>query len=164
MTCLLCLWASATFMRADEKATVFVEAEDERANGDVIVRDQPGCFGGSYATTGRDWNPVFSCNVPEESGNYRIFVRARGYNMILKAMDEAGAQHQLKAVFQVPATWSWIDFGSFSREQLRRNLWLIRSAGGSQDAGIDAVILTTDPEFHPDKLSPEAMAKLAFKS
>ncbi|MDX2082346.1 MAG: hypothetical protein SFU53_16300 [Terrimicrobiaceae bacterium] len=133
-----------------------VEPEDNPFNGDVMIQEEEGASGGSYVRTEKRYGPLFATPVPDGSEPLTIWVRARGHAVCLKAIDNEGTQTELKWIFGMPAEWSWRSFGTFDRGRLQSKLLIIRSDSATEDAGLDAVILSEDPGFDPNTMSPNS--------
>jgi len=127
-----------------------IEPEDKPYNGDVQVEPEEGTMGGSYVRTEKAYGPLFSLEVPEGKEPLTIWVRARGQALCLKAVAEDNSQTELKWLFKMPEVWTWRSFGTFDRADLKFRIAIIRNPQGTEDAGLDAVILSSDPSFDPN--------------
>ena len=84
-----------------------------------------------------------------------VWVRYRGFAVQLKGVDSKGTQNGLNWLWKRPSTFKWASFGAHTRTELGDKILVIRGPNSRAKSGIDAVVVTTDPNFNPDKAYPE---------
>lgn len=130
-----------------------MQAEATAQTTGAKVYNDADALGGSYTMHPKDFNPVFKLETPGgATGEYTIWVRARGVGLQLKAeSSEGGPQEELKWIWKTGNDWTWTSFGRFPTEKFGRRIVIIRGKNPSDNAGLDAVILSSDPAFDPTK-------------
>ena len=128
------------------------------------LRPDPTAFGGSFATNDRPYNPVVTASLPSGWTAAQVWVHQRGGPFQLKGN---GGGSELQWVWDQPATWTWVNYGTFTRAQLSDNFLFIRADKLAADAGIDAVVVVAgDTKPAPadlDVLTKQAAADLKKK-
>jgi hypothetical protein len=149
LTPFLALVTALTAIGADE-ATLLIQAESTADDIGATVMADGDALEGSYAMNDRDYNPVFKMDTPTGAESYTIWIRARGTGLQLKAAPEAGqSQKELKWIWKPGKTWTWKSYGTFPAADLGAQIVIIRGKEPADDAGLDAVIITSDPGFDP---------------
>ncbi len=133
------------------------EAEDIPGAGDA-KREDPTARGGAYTHNPRAWNPVVMFDVPADVDSATVWVLRRGGPFLAKGTP-GGTQADLAWNYDKPADWAWHNFGTYSRAQLGDKIVVIRGGTLAEDAGIDTVILSSDPTFNPKILGASAAPK-----
>ena len=160
---------SATFLgiflaagvRAEDPKPILYEAETGKWRGDAEVKSDEKAREGQYVTQPKAYLPLMRIPVPEQGDSFKVWVRVRGYGVCLKSIADDKSQTELKWIYGVPATWTWVSFGNFPREKLQNEILIIRGPGDDASAGLDAVILAPAPDFDPNSLSEEELKNLA---
>jgi Glycosyl hydrolases family 39 len=133
--------------------TSLVEAE---ANPPGQVITDSSASGGKYVTSQQAYQPLASAPLPsgvEEP--IMVWVRYRGVAVQLKGIAADGSQKELNWLWDRPSTFRWASFGSHSRAELGNKILVIGGPDRLEKAGVDALVLTTDPNFNPYAAAPE---------
>jgi hypothetical protein len=150
---LLALCAALASARAadDEPFVHLVEAENAELNtADVKVLDDAAADGGKYGAGKGDYQPIVMIDLPTiVAPRVSIWVRNRGQAIQLKGLLADGNQADLNWDWSKPAEWKWINLGTYERERVAAGLLIIRAPDSAANAGIDAVIVTSDLAFRP---------------
>jgi|GEM_PF-5234998 len=132
--------------------------ETDKANGEVIRNEDDTAWDGEYASHNKEYNPIFIAPTSDIQGDrIHIWARMRGYAVQVKAGMKGGAQVELGWTWDKPAEWKWLKLGSYDQEQLGESVIIIRGPDAAPNAGIDAVLLTSDPALDPSTLDHEAL-------
>jgi hypothetical protein len=155
----LCAIATAAGVtkRADLPAPgprhVVVLAADAAAPGLETVPD-PAALGGRYLKAPTGYRPAVFAGLPTEGDPVLVWVRYRALALQMKIL-EGGKQQE------TPWNWDtkdkafgWRAIGPYSRELLGDGILFIAAPTDDPRAGIDAVVVTTDPAFRPDGSAP----------
>jgi hypothetical protein len=127
-----------------------VEAESEQNRADIRRVADPAASGGVFVHAPKDYAPVFRAYVPAKGDSFTIWVRHRGHAVQLKTFEPDGiTQIEHAWAWHKGSEWKWSKLGTFSRITLGSEILLIRGPGATADAGLDAVIFSTDPAFVP---------------
>jgi hypothetical protein len=149
LTPVVALLTAFTSLAADEDP-MLIQAESSADDLGAEVLSDGDALQGSYAMNSRDYNPVFKMETPSGAESYTIWIRARGTGLQLKAAPEAGgSQKELKWIWKPGKTWTWKSFGTFPAADLGAQIVIIRGKEPADDAGLDAVIISSDPGFDP---------------
>jgi len=154
----ICLAAG---VRAEDPKPILYETEIGKWRSDAEVKSDETASGGQYVTQPKAYLPLMKIPIPEEGEYYNVWIRVRGYGVCVKSIAEDKSQTELKWLYRVPATWTWMSFGNFPREKLQKEILIIRGPGDDAAAGLDAVILAPEPAFDPNSLNEEELSKLA---
>ncbi len=117
-----------------------VLAEKSPGAGDGL-RSDPGTIGKFFATNDRPYNPVVTAGMPGSWSQAQVWVRQRGGPFQLKGK---GGATEIQWQWEIPATWTWISYGTHTRENLGESFLFIRSDKLAPDGGIDVIILLRD--------------------
>jgi hypothetical protein len=128
-----------------------VEAEDRESNrASVAISAAADASGGSYVNNPSSYNPLFTGDWPaEEAERLTIWARVRRHAIQLKTTSEDGKQTEFSWNWSRPAEWRWVNLGTHERAKLGVGFLIIRGADAPEGAGLDAVIVTNDPNFRP---------------
>jgi Glycosyl hydrolases family 39 len=124
-----------------------VEAEANPL-GQVITDSS--ASGGKYVTSQQAYQPLISAPLPpgvEEP--IMLWVRYRGVAVQLKGIAADGSQKELNWLWDRPSTFRWASFGAHSRTELGNKTLVIGGPDRLEKSGVDAVVVTTDPDFNP---------------
>ncbi len=147
--------ASPGLVLAPDAYSVTLAAKSPGA-GDSL-RSDPGTFGEFFATNDRPYNPIVTSTLPAGWTSAQVWVRQRGGPFQLKGN---GGASELQWNWSSPPTWTWVDYGTYTREQLTEKFLFIRSDTLAPDAGIDAVVLIRD-EARPTSADLDLVTKQA---
>ena len=90
-------------------------------------------------------NPFPPKASPSRSGLVGV-----GHGICLKSKSPEGKQRELKWLFNWPTDeWTWRCFGTFRRDELGEAIVLIRQPNAAPGAGLDAVVISADPDYLP---------------
>lgn len=130
---------------------ILLEAEDQAVNKASVRRvDDPAASGGRFVVSGADYNPLFAADNPAiETTRLSYWVRVRGVSVQLKSAAADGTQTELKWSWEKSDEWKWVHLGTYDRAQLGVGFIIIRGPSPRAGAGLDAVIISTDPDFKP---------------
>lgn len=148
----LCLPSGHAQDGAATKPTL-IQAEATAETTGAKVYEDAKALGGSYTMHPKDFNPVFKVETPSGATEYTIWVRARGVGLQLKAApsSDGGSQEELKWIWKIGDDWGWKSFGKFPVDKLGASIVIIRGKNPKENAGLDAVILSSNPAFDPTK-------------
>ena len=127
--------------------TSSVEAETN-PEGPVITDSS--ASGGKYVTSEKAYEPLVSAPLP--SGVKEpiiVWVRYRGVAVQLKGITADGSQKELNWLWDRPSAFRWASFGAHSLTELGNKILVIGGPKRRENSGVDAVVLTTDPDFKP---------------
>lgn len=144
---LVALVAALTAVAAD---VVLIQAEStvEGTGAEVLADDS--ALGGSYTMSNREWKPVFKLAMPTGADSYTVWIRARGVALQLKAAETGSCEQKgVKWNWKPSATWAWKSYGTYPASDLGAEITIIRGQEAADDAGLDAVIIASDPGFDP---------------
>ncbi len=139
------------------------EAESGPLPGGVEIQANDEASGASYVAQPGDYLPLFTAPLPAEGESFTIWARGRGHGICLKSKSAEGKQRELKWLFNWPADeWTWRCFGTFRRDELGEAIVLIRQPNAAPGAGLDAVVVSADPDYlPPGATAPETAQKQA---
>lgn len=137
---------------AGEIRPILIKAQSGDNQADVQRIHDEDALGTEYVWNPREYNPVFACKVPEEGEEWIIWVRYRGEAIQLKAVQEDGSQTEFNWLWNPPLEWEWRSFGAHNREELGESLLIIRSKGGAENSGLDAVFLAPTRGIDPNTI------------
>lgn len=123
-----------------------IEAESAQVGE---VKPDAQASGGKYVT-GEAGGTLFRCPVPTDGGQFTVWLRFRGCQLVLGSIAEGTGEKELAKIEKAPTKWTWISAGTFDHERLGRQIVVVRGVGGGVDAGLDAVILAPTPDFDPN--------------
>jgi Glycosyl hydrolases family 39 len=132
--------------------TSLVEAETTPP-GPVI--NDSSASGGKYVASQQAYQPLAFAPLPsgvEEP--VTVWVRYRGVAVQLKGMAADGSQKDLNWLWDRPSAFRWASFGAHSRAELGNKILVIGGPDRLEPAGVDALVVTTDPNFNPDAAEP----------
>lgn len=132
------------------EGAIIIEAEKVPGAGDV-ERSDASARGGYYASNDRTWNPVVSSKIPPAMQSVTVWARVRGGPFQLKGVTPTG-QVELKWIYDKPANWTWVNFGTYTRDKIGDEFVIIRGSNISADAGIDTLLLSPTQSFDPTTL------------
>ncbi len=142
-------------------APAILQAEAGKLPTGAEVKKDAEALGGEYVFQPQDYYPLFTQPVPEKGNTFTIWARGRGHGICLKTKSDDGKQRELKWLFKWPAEeWTWRTFGTWHREDLGEAIVFIRQPNAEPGAGLDAIVISNDPEYVPpgaDKPSPQAL-------
>ncbi len=147
---LLFFWPMAAAQAAPQ--TSLVEAETVPP-GPVITDSS--ASGGKYVASQQAYQPLASAPLP--SGVEEpiiVWVRYRGVAVQLKGIATDGSQKELNWLWDRPSAFRWASFGAHSRAELGSKILVIGGPDRLSSPGVDALIVTTDPDFNPDAAEP----------
>lgn len=146
--------ASAS-LHANELVTL-IEAESRDFNrASVTVVPAADASGESYVNNPTGYLPLFNGDWPaQEAAHLTVWARVRGHAIQLKSVDADKKQTEHGWSWARPAAWRWVNLGTHERAILGVGFVIIRAADGPADAGLDAVIVTNDPNFRPRETQP----------
>ncbi|WP_269522159.1 hypothetical protein [Coraliomargarita parva] len=125
------------YYEAESIPAKYTEVEmDELASGRMYVR----------ASKNDRYSPLAMVDLPQEMGRVTIWARIRGCSQELKT-NLNGKAVDLKWKHQVPAKWTWVNFGPYERDALGDSIRFVRAPGGA--GGLDAVFLDTTNAIDP---------------
>ncbi|MGA7952679.1 MAG: hypothetical protein WCA07_04075 [Gloeobacterales cyanobacterium] len=133
--------------------TSSVEAETN-PEGPVITDSS--ASGGKYVTSEKAYQPLVSAPLP--SGVKEpiiVWVRYRGVAVQLKGIAADGSQKELNWLWDRPSTFQWASFGAHSPTELGNKILVIGGPNRLEKSGVDAVVMTTDPDFNPYTADPK---------
>jgi hypothetical protein len=131
-------------------ASEILQAEDGSLPGGAEIQAEADALGGSYVAQPNDYRPLFTASVPAGGESFTIWARGRGHGICLKSKSADGKQRELKWLFNWPVDqWTWRSFGTFRRDELGEAIVLIRQPNGEPGAGLDAVVISADPDYLP---------------
>lgn len=136
--------------------TSLVEAE---ANPLGPVSADASASGGKYVTSEKAYHPLVSAPLPsgvEEP--ITVWVRYWGVAVQLKGIAADGSQKELNWLWDRPSTFRWASFGAHSRSELGNKILIIGGPDRLAKSGVDAVVVTADPDFNPNAAEPEPTA------
>lgn len=148
---LLLVWPMAVIQAAPQ--TSLVEAETDPPG--PVVTDSS-ASGGKYVTSQQAYQPLASAPLP--SGVEEpiiVWVRYRGVAVQLKGMAADGSQKELNWLWDRPSAFRWASFGAHSRAELGTKILVIGGPDQLSPSGVDALVVTTDPNFNPDTTASE---------
>ncbi len=155
----LVVWAQA----ADLPTTVLIQPETNKANGDVIRGEDDPALGGEFVTHKEAYNPIFSSNLSEVGGD-PIIVWARVKGMAIQLKGVTGeSQKEFEWNWDASDTWKWVRVGQHTREEFGDGILIIRGPDAAEGAGLDAVILTSEPSIDPATLAEKDFENLTAK-
>ena len=134
---------------AHAQGTTRVEAETKPPSGDVKILDLPDASGGKAVSIARDWQPLEIAPIPATGDAFTVWVRYKDAPVLVKA-DLEGGQKDLGWLWDKPATLTWKKVGRFSREQIGKNLVVIRGGDGGQGPVLDCVVFAPDEAYDPN--------------
>ena len=143
----LSLLGGCTSARAQN--SMRVEAEANPPSNDVQILDLPDASGGKAVSIPRDWQPLLIAPVPKEGDAFTVWVRYKDAPVLVKA-DLDGGQKDLQWLWDKPATLTWKKAGRFTREQIGKNLVVIRGGDGGQGPVVDCLVFATDDAYDPN--------------
>ena len=129
--------------------TTRVEAETKLASGDLKILDLPDASGGKAVSIARDWQPLLIAPLPATGDEFTVWVRYKDKPVLVKA-DLDGGQKDLGWIWDAPAELTWKRAGRFKREEIGKNLIVIRGGEGGQGPVLDCVVFATDDAYNPD--------------
>ncbi len=142
--------------RSAPQTSLSVEAE---ANPLGPVNPDASASGGKYVTGEKAYHPLVSAPLPsgvEEP--ITVWVRYRGVAVQLKGVKADGSQEELNWLWDRPSTFRWASFGAHSRSELGNKILVIAGPDRLAKSGVDAVVVTADPDFNPNAAPPEPTA------
>ena len=116
------------------------------------VKADPDASGGRYVFQDGAYQPMIVTALPTEGDEFTVWARVRGVALQLKGIYADGSQHELNWEWDKPTQWKWVSFGRHTRAELGAKLLLMRAPDAAPNAGLDAVVLTTDDTFSPERL------------
>jgi len=147
------LLGSSTLAFSQTTNHLFRPAE-EKANGEVVRNEDNTAWGGEYASNSKPYNPIFIGDIATVTGDpIIVWARIRGFAVQIKGIADSGNQTELSWNWEKPKDWKWVKLGSFTRAQLGKSVLIIRGPDADTNAGINLVLLTTDPNLNPDGMS-----------
>lgn len=139
----------ASFSASAEEPLPIQAETGELPNGAKIERDAK-ALGGEYVSQAQDYHPIFTQPVPNTGDTFTIWARGRGHGICLKSKSAEGTQRELKWLFRWPAEeWTWRCFGTYRRDELGDAILFIRQPNAEVGAGLDAVIISSNPAYLP---------------
>ena len=145
-----------TYCDANPSVNFLLQAEDLRANDDVIRYEDDDALGGEYVSRHEPYEPLIV--IPAKSVEVDpvvVWVRTRGMGLQLKLIQKDGQVEQ-EWKWDAPAQWKWVRMGSFSVTELGQGFLIISAPDKAERAGIDAVLLSGDTTFDPNKDSDQS--------
>ncbi|MDX2080278.1 MAG: hypothetical protein SFU53_05795 [Terrimicrobiaceae bacterium] len=140
--------------------SLVVQPEVEKVNDDVMRQLDDNALGGEYVIHRGDYQPLASIRVEEVEGDpLVVWARLRGVAVQLKTIVD-GQQKERNWSWAKPADWTWVKLGSVPRADAGEAFLIIRGPGAKENAGLDAVLVTSDGQLDPSALSPEELEKL----
>ena len=115
---------------------------------DVQIQEDAQALGGEYVMNHQAYNPVLFLATPP-GDSLTIWARVRGSSFQLKGV-VGGNQQPLDWVWGTAGQFTWKKFGTYARTQLGDQLVIIRGDKADATDGIDAVLISPDPNFSPD--------------
>ena len=157
MKSLLCLFTLASVVLPcavlpARAAPAYTLVEAETAPSGAVKAD-PDASGGRYVSQNGAYQPMIVTALPTEGDAFTIWARVRGVALQLKGIYADGSQHELNWEWDKPAAWKWVSFGRHTRAELGAKLLLMRAPDAASNAGLDAVVLTADDTWTPDRLT-----------
>ena len=136
------LWADDGLTLVQSESTADATGAKVLADGDALE--------GSYTMSDKDYNPLFKAAMPTGAESYTVWIRARGVGLQLKASESIGGKQKgIKWSWKPGTTWTWKSYGTYPAAELGAEITIIRGREPSDDAGLDAVIISDDPGFDP---------------
>ena len=126
-----------------------IEAETKLAAGDAKVLEIEGASGGKAVSIARDWQPLLIAPLPAQGDAFTIWVRYADKPLLVKA-DLPGGQKDLGWIWDSPKTLTWKRAGRWKREQIGKNLVVIRGGDGGAGPTLDAIVFATDDAYDPN--------------
>jgi Glycosyl hydrolases family 39 len=133
--------------------TSLVEAEVNPLG--AVITDSS-ASGGKYVTSEKAYQPLVS--APLLSGieePVTVWVRYRGVSVQLKGISANGSQRELNWIWDRPSIFRWASFGAHSRAELGNKILVIGAPDRLEKSGVDALVVTSDPDFNPEAPAPE---------
>ncbi len=131
-------------------AAAITQAESLQLSGGAEITADPDALGGAYVAQPGDYRPLFTQALPADGDTFTIWARGRGHGICLKSQAPGGKQSEIKWLFNWPeAEWTWRCFGTYRRDELGESIVLIRQPNAEPGAGLDAVVISADPDFLP---------------
>jgi Glycosyl hydrolases family 39 len=146
----LFVWPMAAAQAAPQPSLV----EAETAPFGPVITDSS-ASGGKYVTSQQAYQPLASAPLPpgvDES--VTVWVRYRGVAVQLKGVAADGSQKELNWLWDKPSTFRWASFGAHSRAELGNKILVIGGPDPLSPSGVDALVVTTDPDFNPYAAAP----------
>ena len=139
--------------------TTRVEAETNPPSNDLKILDLPNASGSKAVSIARDWQPLELAPVPATGDAFTVWVRYKDKPVLVKA-DLDGGQKDLQWLWDAPATLTWKRAGRYKRDEIGKNLIVIRGGDGGAGPVLDCVVFATDDAYDPnaDKTAPAAPA------
>ena len=147
LTCLGILCGAPPSFAAPAYTLVEAEAVPTGA-----VKADSGASGGRYVSQDGAYQLMIVTPLPAEGDAFTVWARVRGVAMQLKGVYADGSQHELNWEWDKPNGWKWVSFGKHTRAELGAKLLLMRAPDAAPNAGLDAVVITTDDTFTPERL------------
>jgi hypothetical protein len=133
--------------------TSLVEAE---ATPSGLVITDSSASGGKYVTNEKAYQPlVYAPLLSGVEEPIMVWVRYRGVAVQLKGIAVDGSQKKLNWLWDRPSTFQWASFGAHSRAELGNKILVIGGPDRLEKSGVDALVVTTDPDFNPYVAEPE---------
>ncbi len=129
---------------------LLIQAESTTDNTGAKVLADGDAIEGSYTMSDKKYNPLFKMAMPTGAESYTIWIRARGVGLQLKSSETVGAKQKgIKWSWKPGTTWTWKSYGAHPAADLGAEITIIRGGEPADDAGLDAVIISSDPGFDP---------------
>ncbi len=148
LTPLLALATTFTLLADDGLTLIQAESPANTAGAEILADGD--ALEGSYTMSDKDYNPLFQMATPTGADSYTIWIRARGVGLQLKTAETVGGKQKgVKWSWKPGTTWTWKSYGTYPAAELGAEITIIRGREPSDDAGLDAVIISSDPGFDP---------------
>ncbi len=118
-----------------------VEAESQEAQEFAEIIEDADASGGKAVRSHEAWRPIFRHAISSDTPDrVTIHVRRLGGPIILKARVD-GENKDLKADYSKPKTYTWVNMGTFTRDQLGDRIEVIRGKADTPPR-LDCVVIS----------------------
>jgi len=115
------------------------------------TRNYPEAFGGDAAHSPKAYAPLAIVKPPLEGETLTVWVHYRGLALQMKRVDAEGNKYSF------PWSWdrqedafAWRKVGTYPRAELGNELQFIQDKKPTENSGLDAIVITADPNLELD--------------
>lgn len=126
---------------------------NDSAHDSAEIRDDSSAYRGACIVPKTPYGRIATATIPENGNPLHIWARYRNLALQMKTRKEdetlvfpwSWARHK--------AEFAWRKIGSFAREEIGDSIYLIHDPNFDETSGLDALVITADPDWRPADFS-----------